>query len=111
VEGLDVVVLEEVSGGATGVGALVVSFVDHPGLSSGREASSGAGVDRLALRVVHQQRDERFGEHLGDGVVGEGCAVGEGVAVFADVHDHLGLHGPTTAGDQVGGGIRALLGE
>jgi hypothetical protein len=61
VVGLDVVVLEEVPGGAAWLGAFTVSFVDDPGLASCREASSGAGIDGLALRVVLEQRDDRVG--------------------------------------------------
>jgi hypothetical protein len=70
-------------------GALGVSFVEHAALAGGGEAASGAGVDGLAFVVVEQQRHERLREEGGDGVVGQGCAVGEGVAVGPHVHHDL----------------------
>jgi hypothetical protein len=60
--GLDVVVLEERASGAAGLGAFDLALVDDPALSTGRGASSGAGIDGLAFGVVEQQGHECIGK-------------------------------------------------
>ncbi len=63
------VVLEERAGAAAGVLALAMAFIDHASLAASGAAAAWAGIDREALGVVEQQRDEGLGEQGGDGVV------------------------------------------
>ena len=59
--GLDVVVLEEHLGVASGVLAFGVAFVEDSALAAGGVAAAGAGVDGLSLGVVHQEGHEGVG--------------------------------------------------
>jgi hypothetical protein len=58
VVGGDVVVLEQLGGGAAGVAAARVAGVEDASLSSGGVAATGTGIDGPGVGVVDEQRDE-----------------------------------------------------
>ena len=71
------VVLEQGSGGAAVLGAVGLAGVEDALLARRRMSTSGRRVDGSTFGVVQQQRDERLVDEAGDGVVGDGGAVGE----------------------------------